>query len=158
MRDSNVSAPTRSARMSNAPRSFRVPAWTASPVDFTTGIGSPETIDSSTLLVPSITRPSTGMRVPGRTRKRSPTATAASGMSVSSPSSVTRTAVTGERFMSAFKASPVRPRALNSSHWPSRTSVTMVAADSKYTGDSACAPRKVLGTDQGHSSAHRLAA
>ena len=35
---------------------------------FSTGIGSPVSIDSSTALVPSTTTPSTGTRSPGRTR------------------------------------------------------------------------------------------
>ena len=51
------------------------------PALFSTGIGSPVTIDSSTLDAPSITTPSTGIRSPGRTRSRSPTCTSASGTS-----------------------------------------------------------------------------
>ena len=39
---------------------------------FLTGIGSPVIIDSSMLVLPSITRPSTGTFSPGRTRSRSP--------------------------------------------------------------------------------------
>jgi len=44
------------------------------PGRFSTGIGSPVSIDSSTSDSPSMRRPSTGTRSPGRTRTRSPTA------------------------------------------------------------------------------------
>ena len=50
-----------------------VPPITRSPAAFSTGIGSPVTIDSSTALAPSSTTPSTGTFSPGRTRSRSPT-------------------------------------------------------------------------------------
>ena len=43
------------------------------PARFSTGIGSPVSIDSSTALSPSSTTPSTGSFSPGRTRRRSPT-------------------------------------------------------------------------------------
>ena len=43
------------------------------PASFSTGIGSPVSIDSSTALAPSSTTPSTGTFSPGRTRRRSPT-------------------------------------------------------------------------------------
>ena len=48
---------------------------------FSTGIGSPLIIDSSTELRPSITTPSTGTFSPGRTRRRSPGCTRSSGTS-----------------------------------------------------------------------------
>ena len=68
--------PTRSARITKAPGAVDGAADDAgSPGIFSTGIGSPVTIDSSTALRPSRTTPSTGTFSPGRTRSRSPTAT-----------------------------------------------------------------------------------
>jgi hypothetical protein len=49
MRASSVSAPTFSARMTSAPVPLTVAPMTRSPAAFSTGIGSPVTIDSSTL-------------------------------------------------------------------------------------------------------------
>ena len=69
---SSVSLPTRSARITKPPVPFTVPPVTRSPALFSTGMGSPVTIDSSTELVPSSTLPSTGIFSPGRTRRRSP--------------------------------------------------------------------------------------
>ncbi len=75
IRASMVSLPTRSARMTKLPDWLRVPPLTLSPGAFSTGTGSPVSIDSSTVLRPSCTTPSTGIWSPGRTRSRSPTAT-----------------------------------------------------------------------------------
>ena len=85
---SSVSAPTRCASITNVPVPLTVPPVTWSPGAFSTGIGSPVTIDSSTLVAPSSTTPSTGMRSPGRTRSRSLTCTSSSGTSCSVPSGV----------------------------------------------------------------------
>ena len=95
--DSTVSAPTLSARITSAPLPFSVAPMTLSPGPFSTGIGSPVSIDSSTLERPSRTTPSTGTFSPGRTRSRSPTCTCVSGMSSSVPSSRRRRAVLGAR-------------------------------------------------------------
>jgi len=65
---SNVSLPTRSARMTKLPVPLTVPPVTLSPTDFSTGSGSPVIIDSSTLDRPSKTTPSTGTLSPGTTR------------------------------------------------------------------------------------------
>ena len=65
--------------MSKLPVPFSVPPVTRSPATFSTGTGSPVSIDSSTALLPSITVPSIGILSPGRTRKMSPTLTSASG-------------------------------------------------------------------------------
>ena len=54
IRASSVSAPTRSARITSAPVPLTVAPMTRSPGFFSTGIGSPVTIDSSTALAPSI--------------------------------------------------------------------------------------------------------
>ena len=72
MRARRVSRPTFSALMTKLPVPLSVAPVTGSPGDFSTGIGSPVTIDSSTVLVPSRTTPSTGTFSPGRTRRRSP--------------------------------------------------------------------------------------
>ena len=50
------------------PVPLTVPPVTLSPVVFSTGIDSPVSIDSSTFVRPSMTRPSTGTFSPGRTR------------------------------------------------------------------------------------------
>ena len=76
---SSVSAPTRSARITTVPVPLIVPPVTRAPVSFSTGMGSPVTIDSSTELRPSTTTPSTGIFSPGRTRSRSPTVTLVNG-------------------------------------------------------------------------------
>ena len=128
---STVSAPTRSARMTRPPVPLTVPPITRSPGPFSTGIGSPLIIDSSTALEPSTTTPSTGIFSPGRTRSRSPGTTCSSGTSSSRPSSRSRRAVLGARPSKARMALPVWRRARSSSTCPSRTSVTITAAGSK---------------------------
>ena len=80
---SSVSRPTRSARITSAPVPFRVAPTRRSPGPLAAGIGSPVSIDSSTALSPSSTRPSTGIFSPARTRSRSPTRTSSSGTSSS---------------------------------------------------------------------------
>src|SRR4030042_1340192 len=64
IRARSVSAPTRSARITSPPVPFTVAPVTRSPGRFSTGIGSPVTIDSSIELVPSRTTPSTGTLAP----------------------------------------------------------------------------------------------
>ena len=85
---SSVSAPTRCASITNVPVPLTVPPVTFPSGPFSTGIGSPETMDSSMVVVPSRTMPSVGTRSPGRTRSRSPTCTCSSGTSLSLPSRV----------------------------------------------------------------------
>ncbi len=128
---SRVSEPTRSATMISEPVPLTVAPITRSPAAFSTGIGSPVTIDSSTALEPSSTTPSTGTFSPGRTRSRSPARTWSRGTSSSLPSSPTRRAVLGARPSSARMAAPVRLRALSSSTCPSSTRVVITAAASK---------------------------
>ena len=72
---SRVSEPTFVALNVNAPLVFIVPATTASPILFSTGIGSPLTIDSSTYDEPSVSTPSTGIFPAGFTTIRSPCVT-----------------------------------------------------------------------------------
>ena len=106
-----------------------VPPTTSSPTDFATGALSPVIIDSSTSLSPSRTCPSSGTRAPGRTRSMSPGAIALTG-TVSTPSSVTRSAVSGLRSNSARNARAVRRRARASIAWPSTTRVITTATAS----------------------------
>ena len=70
---STVCDPTFSARITRLPLAFCVAPINRSPAPFSTVIGSPVIIDSSTLERPSRTTPSTGTFSPGRTRRRSPT-------------------------------------------------------------------------------------
>ena len=131
IRASRVSAPTRSAVMVKLPVPLMVPPVTRSPVVFSTGMGSPLTMDSSMELRPSSTEPSTGIFSPGRTRSMSPALIFASGTSLSWPHFESRRAVFGANPSSAFSAPLVRARAFNSSTCPSRTSTVITAAASK---------------------------
>ncbi len=128
---STVSLPTRSARISMVPVPFTVAPTRRAPDIFSTGIGSPVSIDSSTVLAPSSTTPSTGIFSPGRTRSRSPTRTRSRGISRSAPPSSTRRVMRGERSSRARIALPVCPRARNSSTCPTRTKMVIAAAASK---------------------------
>ena len=106
-----------------------------SPGPFSTGIGSPVSIDSSTLERPSSTTPSTGTFSPGRTRSRSPTCTCVE-RDVLLVAAVVRGCAArscGARRSSALIAAEVGERARSSSIWPSSVSDTMTAAASKYT-------------------------
>lgn len=78
------------------------------------------TMDSSTSLSPSSTRPSTGTLAPGRTSNRSPTTTSAVGTSTGSPLRIT-IALAGGRGTSLRIASLAPPRARISNQWPSST-------------------------------------
>jgi hypothetical protein len=104
---------------------------TRAPAAFSTEIGSPVSIDSSTAERPSSTSPSTGTFSPGRTRRRSPTCTWVNGMSSSVPSSRSLRAVFGASPSSALIAADVEDRAFSSNTWPSNVSDTMIAAASK---------------------------
>jgi hypothetical protein len=115
MRASSVPAPTFSARITNDPVPFTVAPMTGISARFSTGMGSPVTIDSSTALVPSVTTPSTGTFSPGRTRSRSPGWMCSSGTSSSDPSARSRRAVFGASPSSARIAAPVWLRARSSS-------------------------------------------
>jgi hypothetical protein len=117
--------------MTRPPVPFTVPPVTRLPAIFSTGIGSPVTMDSSTALAPSSTTPSTGIFSPGRTRSRSPGFTCSSGMSSSPPSSRRIRAVLGASPSRALIALDVRLRARSSSTCPKRTSAVITAAASK---------------------------
>ncbi len=127
-----------------------------SPLVFSTGIGSPVTMASSTALLPSVTMPSTGTFSPGRMRNRSPGCTCSSGMSSSLPSSRTMRAVFGASPSSNLIAALVWPRARNSSTCPSNTSVVITAAASKYTATVPSACCMLGGNRPGNSNANTL--
>src|SRR5262249_57818957 len=86
---STVSRPTRTASSVTAPSPFSVPAITAIPGPFPTRVGSPVSIDSSTVVVPSRITPSTGIGSPGRTPTPAPNPTASTGRASSPPSART---------------------------------------------------------------------
>ena len=69
-----VSAPTRVARTTSRPPTLTVAPTTSSPGPTSTGTDSPVSIDASTADVPATTTPSVAIFSPGRTTKRSPTA------------------------------------------------------------------------------------
>ncbi len=99
---------------------------------FVTGMDSPVTMDSSTALRPSTISPSTGTFSPGRTRRRSPTATLSRLTSSSVPSGVMRRAILGARSSRARMAPPVRSRARQLQHLAERAPErVMTAAASK---------------------------
>ena len=92
---------------------------------------SPVNADSSIALIPSIILPSTAMLSPGFTTKISPTFTSSIATSISLPS-LRKTAVLGDSFISAFKASVVLPFDKDSSIFPTVIKAGIIAADSKY--------------------------
>ena len=112
------------------PCPLTVPPITASPGCFSTGMGSPVTMDSSTKVAPSSATPSTATRSPGRTTTTSPTAMDAIGTSISAPSRRTR-ADFAWSFSSASMAAEARPLARASRCLPRSTSVTMALDTSK---------------------------
>ena len=131
-----------SASTTIAPEPVIAPPSTRSPIDRATGIGSPVSSDSSQVVAPSRIIESVGIRPPGFTRSRSPFRTIASGI-ISPPGS--RSAVGGDRSISARMAAVVPRRARLSSNWPSSTSTTIIPADSKNTSTLPSARRNASG-------------
>ncbi len=131
MRARAVSAPTAVSWTSSAPSRARVPPVTASPARLSTGTGSPVSIDSSTALAPSSTRPSAGMRSPGRTRTTSPARRLPTGTrrsSTSAPPPTTSRASPGVRVRMPPIAPAARRRARDSIQRPSRRKEMISAA------------------------------
>ena len=129
---SSVSRPTRSARMTKLPVPLTVPPVTRSPGRFSTGIGSPVTIDSSTdaaALDDHAVDRHLLARPDAQPVARLHAARAARPPRV--PSSRSRRAVFGASPSSARMALPVRLRARSSSTCPSSTSAVITAAASK---------------------------
>ena len=127
---SAVSAPTRVARTTRRPWALTVAPATSSSGPTSTGTGSPVSIDWSTAEVPSTTTPSVAIFSPGRTTKRSPTASSSMGTATSTPSRSTLASF-APNSRSARSAAPERRRARASSQRPSRMSVVITLATSK---------------------------
>ena len=109
-----------------------VPELTLSPAILSTGIGSPEIIDSSIVDSPSFMLPSTGIFSPGLTRNKSPFRIESIATSCSLPSMIF-VALFGASFNSSLIALLVFPCALASKSWPNKTSVSITVEASKYT-------------------------
>ena len=131
------SFPTLVARKVKLPVLLIVAPITASPSNFSTGMDSPVIIDSSTLLVPLVRMPSTGIFSPGRTITMLAETTSSTGMSISIPWRITR-AVLACSPISFLMASDVFPLALTSSAIPRTTSATTTVATSQNASASAC--------------------
>ena len=127
---SAVSLPTRVALNRIEPDLLMVPAATVSPVAFSTGIGSPVSMDSSIAVCPSTTSPSTGIFSPGRTRTTSFSRTCSIAISSSLSSRITR-AVFACNPIRRLIASEVRPRAFNSRARPRSIKPIIIAVASK---------------------------
>ena len=136
--ESAVSSPTAATRTRRLPPAATVPATTFAPASFVTACDSPVIIDSSTSADPSATTPSAGTRVPGRTRTTSPTASDARG-TVSVPSAVTRSAVSGSSAASAASAPRAWAIERISSQWP--RSMIVISDESSHQISTSNRPR-----------------
>ena len=131
MRASAVSAPIAVVRTWIKPSPLTAPPVTRLPACLATGRLSPVISDSSAWVAPCTTSPSTAMRSPGRTTTMSPTRTAASATSDSTPSRSTR--AVGARSACKARMAPVVWRLARASRYlPSSTSVMTTADASKY--------------------------
>ena len=128
-----VSSPTRVIRTVSEPFTLMLPPVTSLPGALSTGRLSPVSMDSSTPPSPSSTSPSSGTRSPGRTSTTSPGRRISVGTSVRLPPSPFSRAVSGVSSMSFLMAPVVLCLLEASMCFPSETSVTTTAADSKYS-------------------------
>ena len=129
-----VSEPTRVARTTSRPPAFTVAPTTASPGPTSTGTDSPVSIEASTADVPSTTSPSVATFSPGRTTKRSPTASWLTGIRTSlGPDAVSRRTATSlaPRSSSARSAAPERRLARASKYRPDRMNTVTAEATSR---------------------------
>ena len=101
------------------------------PTVFSTGILSPVRADSSTVPLPAVTVPSTGIRPPCRTMTVSPALMSSVGTVTSLPSRRT-TADSGASASRAVMAPVVLPLERSSRYLPTVTSANIMPADSKY--------------------------
>ena len=127
---SAVSAPMRVAWNVKAPDRFSVPPITVAPGFLSTGIDSPVSIDSSTLVCPSVTLPSVGIFSPGRTTTSSETMMLSAGISTSLPSRIT-CATAGLRSSRRRTAAEDFFLMISSMYLPSSTKAMMTADTSK---------------------------
>ena len=125
-----VSSPTSVAFILTLPFLFIVAAISLSPFSFCTGILSPVMALSSTLVLPSIIIPSTGMLSPGRTITISPTTTSSVSMFSSTPSRSTF-ALFGDKSISFDIASVVLAFEPVSKNFPKVIRVKIMDTDSK---------------------------
>jgi hypothetical protein len=125
-----VSRPTLVARTTSRPPALTVAPTTASPGPTSTGTLSPVNRLASTALVPLWTVPSVATRSPGRTTKRSPTRSSATGTSVSTPSRSTLAEV-APNSSSARRSAPARRLARPSIRRPASWKVVSAAPTSK---------------------------
>ena len=131
MRANTDSVPMVVVTTCSKPSPFTAPPVTLSPIFLLTGKFSPVIKDSSTWLSPCWTRPSTGMRSPGRITTMSPTNTASMASCTSWPWRSTL-ARSGRKAFNARIASVVCFLARASNHLPSNTKVITIVEDSKY--------------------------
>ena len=125
-----MSSPTFVARKVKLPPRLTVAPTTSSPADRSTGTLSPVSIDWSRLPWPSRITPSVGTVCPSRTITTSPTASALTSISTSTPSRITF-AFRGARSTSREMASLVRPLAFASRYLPTEISVGIITLASK---------------------------
>ena len=118
-----------------------VPATTRSPSPRDTGVDSPVTMDSSTSAWPSMTRPSAGMRPPGRTTTRSPTLSSEGATVRVEPSSWSSSASSGSSAASSSRALEVRAREAISTQWPSSMMTTSMASSHQNSSCGSSRPR-----------------
>ena len=126
-----VSLLSQVASIFSIPLIFVVPLLTKLPIFFKTGIDSPVKVDSSTLLIPSITFPSIGILVPGFTMRTSPTLISSTFISTSILS-FNNSAILGVKSRSFVIACVVFRFERFSKYFPSETKVKIIPADSKY--------------------------
>ena len=130
IRERTVSSPTFSARMRSTLPLLTEALVTKSPSPTSTGRLSPVMADLSTKELPERTMPSTGILSPCFTMTTSPFTTSERRTVFCVPSRSTFTA-SGASFRSFSTSSPVLLLERASSHFPSVTSVSTIAADSK---------------------------
>ena len=126
-----MSVPTLVALNSILPFLFILPPIILSSAFLPTGMLSPVSIDSSTLVCPFTTIPSTGIFSPGFTRIISPAFISSIRTSCGSPSFII-TAFFGCKPINFFIAEEVFPFVLASRNFPRRIRVIITPADSKY--------------------------
>ncbi len=105
---SAVSAPTFVARTTRRPPALTLAPATSSPGCFSTGTDSPVSSDWSTAELPDSTIPSVATFSPGRTTKRSPTASCSTGTRRSVPSASSTATSLAPSSSSASSAAPAR--------------------------------------------------
>ena len=130
-----------------APVKFRVAPVTCAPNCFVTGIDSPVSIDSSTLELPAIISPSTGIFSPAQTTMRSPTCKSSTAIGIcSSPSALltNNLALAGCNSIKARIALEALPLALSNKACPSNTNPSSITGSSKKHCQFNCGTNKAI--------------